>query len=75
MARPGWKKIQWLTKSRANRRTAYGRAIEEAVLSHKKEWPLKWAGQNPLHGGKDFNNMSPSERVCSMLRESARTQD
>lgn len=42
----------------------YGRALEEAVSSHKSQWPLKWQGANPLHGGQDFNNMSPEKRVC-----------
>ncbi len=56
--------MDWLTRYISHRRTSYGRALEESVLSHKSQWPHKWAGQNPLHGGKDFNNMSPSERVC-----------
>lgn len=58
-------RIRWLTTGCADRRTSYGRALEEAVLSHKSQWPHKWNGRNPLHGGNDFNNMSPSERVCN----------
>jgi hypothetical protein len=26
---------------------------------------MKWQGANPLHGGQDFNNMSPEKRVCN----------
>ena len=51
------------------RRGHHGRALEEAVLSHKSQWPLKWNFQNPLHGSKDFNNMTPAERVCIGLHE------
>ena len=46
-----------------HRRGHYGRALEEAVLSQKSQWPLKWNGVNPLHGGKSFENMTPQERV------------
>nr|OQO24715.1 hypothetical protein B0A51_05915 [Rachicladosporium sp. CCFEE 5018] len=41
----------------------YGRALEEAVLSHKSQWPHRWQGANPLHGGKNFNNMPPEDRL------------
>jgi hypothetical protein len=37
------------------------------VSSHKSQWPLKWNGANPLHGGQDFNNMAPEKRVCAGL--------
>ncbi|KXT01438.1 hypothetical protein AC578_9544 [Pseudocercospora eumusae] len=56
-----------LNRKKPVERTSYGRALEEAVLSHKTQWPYKWAGQNPLHGGKDFNNMNPAERL-NLLR-------
>jgi hypothetical protein len=46
------------------RRGHHGRALEEAVLSNKAQWPHKWHGANPLHGGKSFDNMTPQERVC-----------
>jgi hypothetical protein len=46
-----------------HRRGHHGRALEEAVLSQKPQWPLKWNGANPLHGGKSFENMTPQERV------------
>ncbi|OQO04587.1 hypothetical protein B0A48_09509 [Cryoendolithus antarcticus] len=41
----------------------YGRALDEAVLSHKSQWPHRWQGANPLHGGKNFNNMPPEDRL------------
>jgi hypothetical protein len=50
-----------------SRRGHHGRALEEAVLSHKSQWPFKWKGANPLHGGKSFENMTPQERVCLPL--------
>ncbi|GIZ47075.1 hypothetical protein CKM354_001017600 [Cercospora kikuchii] len=56
-----------LNRKKPVERTSYGRALEEAMLSHKSQWPHKWEGHNPLHGGKDFNNMSPSERL-NLLR-------
>lgn len=44
----------------------YGRALEDAVSSSKKEgWPTEWQGANPLSGGKTFGSMSPEERVSS----------
>ena len=35
------------------------------MSSHKSQWPYKWNGANPLHGGQDFNNMVPEKRVCA----------
>ena len=46
-----------------NRRGHYQRALEEAVQSHTSQWPLIWNGKNPLHGGGNFNNMGPEQRV------------
>jgi len=37
------------------------------VSTHKSQWPHKWNGANPLHGGQDFNNMAPEKRVCINL--------
>jgi hypothetical protein len=48
------------------RRGHHGRALEEAVLSQKAQWPHSWQGVNPLHGNRDFNIMSPTERVSPM---------
>lgn len=45
------------------RRGHYQRALEEAIHTHNNQWPVKWLGKNPLHGGGNFNNMSPEERV------------
>ena len=53
----------WLTT--VNRRGHHGRALEEAVLSQRTQWPRKWNNTNPLHGGKSFDNMSPVERVSN----------
>ena len=39
------------------------RALEEAVQVNSHQWPTKWAGQNPLHGGGTFNSMPPDQRV------------
>ena len=49
---------------RLNRPGHYGRALEDAIASHKNQWPSKWDGKNPLSGGKSFNSMDPTERVC-----------
>lgn len=41
----------------------YGRALEDAIASHKNQWPPSWEEKNPLSGGAGFNSMTPSERV------------
>ena len=51
------------------RRGHHGRALEEAVLSQKAQWPLSWNGVNPLHGPRDFNTMSPTERVRRVITQ------
>lgn len=45
------------------RRGHYGRALEDAISTNHNQWPSVWKGANPLHGGKNFNNMTPEERV------------
>ncbi|KAF4124140.1 hypothetical protein GMORB2_5856 [Geosmithia morbida] len=45
----------------------YGRALEDAITTHKSEWPPSWEGKNPLSGGKNFNTMDPTERL-TLLR-------
>ncbi len=45
------------------RRGHFQRALEEAVQIHINQWPAAWAGKNPLHGGGNFNTMSPEQRV------------
>ncbi|CZT21710.1 uncharacterized protein RCC_07575 [Ramularia collo-cygni] len=56
-----------LNRKKPVERGHHGRALEEAVSTHKSQWPLKWEFKNPLHGGKDFSNMSPTERL-NLLR-------
>lgn len=41
----------------------YGRALEDAISSHKSQWAPRWEGKNPLSGNKTFNTMDPTERV------------
>ena len=41
----------------------YNRALEEAISSHKNQWPRAWEDQSPLSGGSTFATMNPTERV------------
>ncbi|SMY26988.1 unnamed protein product [Zymoseptoria tritici ST99CH_1A5] len=52
-----------LNRKKPIERGHHGRALEEAISAHKSQWPLKWNGQNPLPGTKDFSDLSPSERL------------
>jgi hypothetical protein len=52
-----------LTLCALHRKGHYGRALEEAVQTQKSQWPRSWNYINPLHGGRSFNTMIPSERV------------
>ncbi|KHN95121.1 uncharacterized protein MAM_07006 [Metarhizium album ARSEF 1941] len=45
----------------------YGRALEDAITSHKNQWPASWKDKNPLSGGATFNSMTPTERL-TLLR-------
>ena len=45
------------------RKGHYSRALEEAVQTNIGQWSTKWEGKNPLHGGGNFNNMNPEQRV------------
>ncbi|KAM4054755.1 hypothetical protein HRG_005578 [Hirsutella rhossiliensis] len=45
----------------------YGRALEDAIASHKSQWPSAWKTKNPLSGGSTFNSMTPNERL-TLLR-------
>ncbi|KAH9811710.1 hypothetical protein Tdes44962_MAKER05857 [Teratosphaeria destructans] len=56
-----------LNRKKPVERGHHGRALEEAVLSQKNQWPYSWHGVNPLHGNRDFNVMPPSERL-NLLR-------
>ncbi|VUC28303.1 unnamed protein product [Clonostachys rosea] len=41
----------------------YGRALEDAITTHKNQWASAWEGRSPLSGGKTFNTMDPTERL------------
>ncbi|PHH85113.1 hypothetical protein CDD83_875 [Cordyceps sp. RAO-2017] len=45
----------------------YGRALEDAIASHKNQWPSAWEDKSPLSGGATFNSMAPAERL-TLLR-------
>ena len=45
------------------RRGHYGRALEDALSSQRPQWPREWNNVNPISGGKNFNNMTPTQRV------------
>ncbi|KAK3952735.1 hypothetical protein QBC32DRAFT_211904 [Pseudoneurospora amorphoporcata] len=42
----------------------YGRALEEAIQTHKNQWAKEWEGQNPLAGGATFASMTPVQRLA-----------
>ncbi|EXJ63165.1 hypothetical protein A1O7_03610 [Cladophialophora yegresii CBS 114405] len=56
-----------LNRKKDVERGHYGRALEDAISAHHNQWPTEWKGHNPLHGGKNFNNMSAEERL-SLLK-------
>ncbi|CZR59147.1 uncharacterized protein PAC_09039 [Phialocephala subalpina] len=45
----------------------YGRALEDAVQTHKSQWPRDWEGKSPLSAGATFTSMLPTERL-TLLR-------
>ncbi|KAH6654415.1 hypothetical protein BKA67DRAFT_278319 [Truncatella angustata] len=45
----------------------YGRALEDAISTHKSQWPKDWQKKNPLSGGASFISMNPTERL-TLLR-------
>ncbi|PFH58654.1 hypothetical protein XA68_13400 [Ophiocordyceps unilateralis] len=45
----------------------YGRALEDAVASHRNQWPSAWEDKSPLAGSVTFNAMSPTQRL-TLLR-------
>lgn len=45
----------------------YGRALEDAIASHKNQWPASWSDKSPLSGGGTFSSLSPTERVSALL--------
>ncbi|PSK56504.1 hypothetical protein B9Z65_6128 [Elsinoe australis] len=56
-----------LNRKKPVERGHHGRALEEAMASQRPQWPASWNGQNPLSGSRNFNTMSPSERL-NLLR-------
>ncbi|GAB7343695.1 hypothetical protein MBLNU457_1679t1 [Dothideomycetes sp. NU457] len=52
-----------LNRKKPVERGHHGRALEEAVSSHRSQWPRSWAGINPLHGNQTFHTMSASTRL------------
>ncbi|KAF4996102.1 hypothetical protein FGRMN_4695 [Fusarium graminum] len=45
----------------------YGRALEDAVSSHKNQWAPAWEEKSPLSGGATFTSMNPTQRL-TLLR-------
>ncbi|KAL6403749.1 hypothetical protein AUP68_13119 [Ilyonectria robusta] len=45
----------------------YGRALEDAVSTHKSQWAPAWEEKSPLSGGGTFTSMNPTERL-TLLR-------
>ncbi|OAA72276.1 hypothetical protein ISF_01349 [Cordyceps fumosorosea ARSEF 2679] len=45
----------------------YNRALEDAIASHKGQWPASWEDKSPLTGGGGFNTMNPTQRL-TLLR-------
>lgn len=45
----------------------YGRALEEAIQTHKAQWARDWERKNPLLGGATFASMDPTQRL-TLLR-------
>ncbi|KAH6610317.1 hypothetical protein Trco_000337 [Trichoderma cornu-damae] len=41
----------------------YARALEDAIASHKNQWPPSWEEKSPLSGGATFSSMNPTERL------------
>ncbi|GKU13336.1 unnamed protein product [Fusarium langsethiae] len=45
----------------------YGRALEDAISSHKNQWAPAWKDKSPLSGGATFTSMDPTQRL-TLLR-------
>lgn len=41
----------------------YNRALEDAVTTHRNQWPAQWEGKNPVAGDRNFASMTATERV------------
>ncbi|PNP80195.1 hypothetical protein FNYG_06438 [Fusarium nygamai] len=45
----------------------YGRALEDAISTHKNQWAPAWEDRSPLSGGATFASMNPTQRL-TLLR-------
>ncbi|WYZ40160.1 hypothetical protein EsH8_IV_000501 [Colletotrichum jinshuiense] len=45
----------------------YSKALDDALSSHKSQWPRSWEGANPLSGNNTFHSITPTQRL-SLLR-------
>ncbi|TDZ71866.1 hypothetical protein CTRI78_v001713 [Colletotrichum trifolii] len=45
----------------------YSKALDDALSTHKSQWPRSWEGVNPLAGGNTFHTLAPTQRL-SLLR-------
>lgn len=52
----------------------YGRALEDAISSHKNQWAPAWNDKSPLSGGATFTSMDPTQRVRNANPVSVRIQ-
>ncbi|MCJ1476823.1 hypothetical protein MMC13_005492 [Lambiella insularis] len=52
-----------LNRKKDVERGHFQRALEEAIQTHSSQWPSVWTGRNPLHGGRNFNSMTPEQRL------------
>ena len=57
------------------RRGHYGRALEDSISANQNQWPAVWQGKNPLHGGKNFKNMTAEERVSVLASQRCKNTD
>ncbi|OLN81462.1 hypothetical protein CCHL11_09026 [Colletotrichum chlorophyti] len=45
----------------------YSKALDDALSTHKSQWPRSWGGVNPLSGSNTFHSITPTQRL-SLLR-------
>ncbi|KAL2886649.1 hypothetical protein HOO65_060479 [Ceratocystis lukuohia] len=41
----------------------YNRALEEAISTHKNQWPKSWEGKSPVSGSNTFQTLAPSDKL------------
>ncbi|KAL5614771.1 hypothetical protein BROUX41_004860 [Berkeleyomyces rouxiae] len=41
----------------------YNRALEEAISTHKNQWPKAWEGKSPVSGSNTFQILPPSDKL------------